>query len=418
MVAIKLLHLSQTDDGAGAGKAAFRIHKSMLNMGYLSQMLVANKRTADPTVVGLNRGIISRSRVCEWMETKIGQRLATDQTVFFSSASCSQFNFANHPDVKRADIICLYWVNGGFISPESLSSINKPIIWRLSDIWPFSGGCHYPGSCTNFVSNCGNCHQLKASGINDYSRRLWQRKYNAWKDLDMTIVAPSQWMATLAKQSSLFKKSQIKIIPTGVDVSIFKPQSQRDIRSKLNIPNKNFVIAFGALDPENDIRKGYLEFREVLSYLASSHMASRISAIIFGRHQFKNEELPIDAHFVGQLKHDELAEIYNAADIMTITSLEDNLPNTAIEAISSGTPVCGFDIGGMPDIIRDGWNGILVPLQDCHSLARGIIQILENEKLKNRMASNSRLHAVEKFSLEKQAIKFSKLINQIFRNSG
>lgn len=379
-----------------------------------SHMLVADKRTNDPSVSGLPRGKLSRARVCEWLEARNGRRLAADRHTLFSPAGCAQFDVASHPAVQTADVVSLYWVNGGFVSPEALARIGKPLLWRLSDVWPFSGGCHYPGSCERHVTGCGDCPQLRHPSAHDSSRRLWQRKFDAWREVDLTIAAPSAWMGRLAQQSSLFGERRIEIVPTGVDTSVFRPQDKVALRARLDIPQDRLVIAFGALDPDGDRRKGYVELNAALERLAASPLAPRMLALIFGREQLPGEQLPIPTRFIGRLDRDEaLAAAYGAADIVAVPSLEDNLPNVALEAIACGVPVCGFDVGGMPDIVRNGWNGFLAPLRDSRVLADGAAAILGDDDLRRHMAGNARAHAAQRFSLDGQANTYAALYAEL-----
>ena len=148
-------------------------------------------------------------------------------------------------------------------------------------------------------------------------------------------------------------------------------------------------------------------------------MAPRFLALIFGRDQLPGEQLPIPARFLGRLNHDDaMANAYAAADIVAVPSLEDNLPNVALEAIACGVPVCGFDVGGMPDIVRNGWNGFLAPLHDSRALADGIIAILSDEGLQRHMAMNARIHAEQRFSLDRQANTYAALYAELAGRQG
>lgn len=377
-------------------------------------MIVADRSTDDPTVSGLKRGGLSRARFYEWLEAHYGRQLAAHPHVLFSPARFTQFDAAAHPDVLAADAVGLYWINGGFVSPEALARIGKPLLWRLSDIWPFSGGCHYPGACERYTSYCGECPQLKHASKHDVSRRLWQRKFDAWRDLDLTVAAPSNWIAHLARQSKLFSERRIEVVPTGVDLAVYRPQHSVVLRERLNIPQDSLVIAFGALDPGGDKRKGYSELSGALHRIAASQLAPRVLALIFGQQRLPNERLPIAARFLGHIDQDQaLADIYSAADIVAVPSLEDNLPNVALEAIACGTPVCGFDVGGMSDIVRNGWNGFLAPLRDSYALADGMIAILGDASLRRQMSERARMHAEKRFSLDAQAHTYAKLYAEL-----
>lgn len=411
---MKILHISQTDNGSGAGRAAYRIHQSLLKLGHDSNMLVANKRTDDPKVSGLQRTGLSMARLREWSEARNGRRLSADSKSLFSPAYWSQLDFSKNAKVLSADVIVLYWVNGGFLAPESLALLRKPLVWRLSDVWPLTGGCHYPGECERYSVNCGQCPQLRIPSEWDASRRLWLRKYKAWLSLDLTIAAPSNWMANLARKSSLFGERRIEVVPTGIDLSVYCLHDKSAARQRFNIPQDQLVIAFGALDSIGDSRKGYEQLNAVLLRIAASPLASRVLALIFGRWQLPDESLPITSQFLGRLDHDQdLAEAYSAADIVIVPSLEDNLPNVALEAIACGLPVCGFDVGGMSDIVRNGWNGVLAPRLDNTKLADGIITILSDDSRRKKMAENARKHAEQHFSLDKQAKSYSNLLSEL-----
>lgn len=415
---MKVVHLSHTDDGAGAGRAAYRIHRSLLSLGVDSTLLVSDKRTSDATVIcDTGRWTYRlRARASEYIEAKTAKVLARDSSVFISPSKFSHFSPTTDPRVQAADVVSLFWVNGAFISPEGLVGLTRPIVWRLSDVWPFTGGCHYPGSCTRFEQQCGHCPQLRSPSLHDASHQLWRRKVRAWQNLDITIAAPSQWIASLARRSSLFSKRRVDVIPTGIDLTRYRPLDRNKARGHLGIPVDKKVLVFGAMSPEDDIRKGYKELCATLEVLASGPLAGRLLAVVFGS-QGDLPAFPVPAISLGRLDDDEsLAMAYSCADMAVVPSLEDNLPNVALEAMACGTPVAGFDVCGMSDIVRDGWNGILVPQCDATILGRAIADVLTNNSLLSRMGINARLHAEARFSVEDQARAYLNLYNELADN--
>lgn len=415
---MKVVHLSHTDGGAGAGRAAYRIHHSLLSMGVDSTLLVSDKRTSDPTVAcDTGRWTYRwRARTSEYIEAKTAKVLARDSSVFISPSKFSHFSPTADPRVQAADVVSLFWINGAFISPEGLVGLTQPIVWRLSDIWPFTGGCHYPGSCDHFEQQCGHCPQLCSPSAHDASHQLWRRKVKAWQNLDITIAAPSQWIASLARRSSLFSQRRVDVIPTGIDLARYRPLDRNEARGRLGIPVDKKVLVFGAMSPEDDIRKGFKELCTALEVLANGTLASQLLAIVFGS-QGDLPALPVPAISLGRLDNDEsLAMAYSCADIAVVPSLEDNLPNVALEAMACGTPVAGFDVCGMPDIIRDGWNGILAPQCDATMLGHAIAEVLGNNSLLSQMGINARLHAEARFSVEDQARTYLYLYTELADN--
>ena len=414
---MKIVHLSHSDTGAGAGRATYRIHAALRDLGVDSHMLVSQKRTADPSVQAMSASGIGgwQAHMAEYLEARAGRVLARDTSIFLSPAQYSYFHPGRSKVIREADVVAIYWINGAFISPESLAAIKQPLVWRLSDTWPFTGGCHYPGFCERFESQCGGCPQLRKPSGGDATNRLWLRKEHAWSALDLTIVAPSNWMAKLARRSSLFANRRIEVIPTGVDVESYRPRNRLAARLRWSLPIDRFLILFGAMSPGHDQRKGYRELRRALEVVAQSPLASHIIAVVFGSDvTVPADLLPIPTVSLGRLEGDEaLVAAYNCADLVVVPSLEDNLPNVALEAIACGAPVVAFDVCGMSDIVTDGFNGRLVQRVDSESLGQVLLEMLSDVEGLQKMRLNARQYAEDKFSLKNQARSYKNLYEDI-----
>jgi glycosyltransferase involved in cell wall biosynthesis len=413
---LKVVHLSHTDAGAGAGGAAYRIHTGLLRLTVNSRMFVAQKRTTDPTVqevsdVGLKKfGVLC----AEYLESRTSRMLVRERSALFSSMRFAWYKPWSSAIVREADVVALYWINGAFISPEALSAVDNPIVWRLSDVWPFTGGCHYPGACRGFERACGQCPQLKQPSKKDVSSRLLMRKADLWRALNLTVVAPSHWMADLARRSTLFADRRIEVIPTGVDLDRYCPGDRAAARNQLCLPQDRLLILCGAINLQGDRRKGYIQLKQALDVVASSPLGNRVLVVLFGTNQLLPNDLPLPVVSLGLLHGDEaLAAAYNSADVVVVPSLEDNLPNVAIEAIACGVPVVAFDVGGMRDIVADGWNGRLIPEEDSEALGKGLVQVLLDTKNLRVMRLNARQRAQERFSLNNQVRSYLSLYEQV-----
>jgi len=122
--------------------------------------------------------------------------------------------------VFDAKIVHLHWVAAGVLEVEELLDLNCPVVWTLHDQWAFTGGCHYATHCSRFMQQCGNCPVLGSEKTEDASHNLWLRKQNAYDKINLTVVAPTHWMAALARQSSLFANKRIEVIPNGLDTDV------------------------------------------------------------------------------------------------------------------------------------------------------------------------------------------------------
>src|SRR5205085_2497983 len=95
---------------------------------------------------------------------------------------------------------------------------------------------------------------------------------------------------------------------------------------------------------------------------------------------------------------EEMSQLYGAADLFLLPSLEENLPNTLMEAMSSGTPPIAFAVGGVPEFITDNETGKLVPPGSDTELAQAIHSLLFDDSLRQRLGENCRAAIQEKFS--------------------
>jgi len=112
-----------------------------------------------------------------------------------------------------------------------------------------------------------------------------------------------------------------------------------------------------------------------------------------------------------------LSLVYSAADLFVVPSLHDNLPNTVLEAMSCGVPVVGFEVGGIPDMVRPSVTGLLVPPGDVDALAGAIRRSLQDSAERTEMGANCRRIAVEEYALEVQARRYVTLYERALGQS-
>lgn len=411
---MKVAHLSTSEALGGAAQATYKLHRELIKQGIESKLYVRYPSSIRPNEVysltkesGLWEAKF-KPRIRQYTINKIKQQYKPASYIPFSYNTLLPHYPLREKFIQEADIIGLYWI-GEFLNPENLALIKKPIVWRLSDIWPFSGGCHYPGSCTGYTSGCGNCPKLNSRDTNDFSRKLVERKKEAYKDLSITVAAPTRWIAKLASESLLFKDRRIEVIPTGVDETHFKPLLQSEIRKAFSIPEDSMLILFGA-DSATDPRKGIQYLTEALKILKNK-LGSKICLGIFGgNYDPALDKLGLEIRYFGYITELYLPVLYNCADVFVAPSLEENLPNTALEAMACGVPVVGFDTGGMPELISSGHNGYLAELNNAESLARGIEETLRNQE---QMSKAARQTILDSFTQQQQTASYIKLYHNL-----
>jgi len=112
-------------------------------------------------------------------------------------------------------------------------------------------------------------------------------------------------------------------------------------------------------------------------------------------------ELGVDerVHFHGAIPQDEVYRAFAKADVAVVPSREEPFGLVVIEAMSVGTPVVASRVGGIPEILRDGVDGSLVPPEDPEALAAAIIRLLKDDALRLQMGRNARQRSLEEFQL-------------------
>lgn len=412
---MKVLMMSTYDAKGGAARAAYRLHQGLKALDVSSTMLVKEKVTSDSSVLGpstkLGEGIAKTKETLDALPLKL-----------YSDRSKNTFSTQWLPDHSLAhvhkinpDIVNLHWIGGSYLKIESIARFNRPVVWTLQDIWAFTGGCHYAEGCKRFEDRCGACPQLGSKSEVDLSRWVWKRKAKAWKALNLTIVAPSNWMADCARSSSLFKGKRVEVIPFGLDTEIYKPVERTLARNILGLDQGKKVILFGAINATNDYRKGFHLLKAALKNLSSLEDKENITLCIFGAQRSKVlDNLGMHTHFLGHLQDDlSLAIAYSAADVMVVPSIEESFGQTVTESLACGTPVVSFAATGPKDIISHQNDGYLAIPYDTKDLAAGIRWILSDEERHQKLCENARSKVVQNFGLKLQASRYANLFMDI-----
>ena len=123
---------------------------------------------------------------------------------------------------------------------------------------------------------------------------------------------------------------------------------------------------------------------------------------------------PVPCLHMGVVMSDRwLSLIYSAADLFVIPSLHDNLPNTVMESMACGTPVVGFDVGGIPEMVRPGTTGQLVPVGDSVASGHAITRLLHAPGTCRQMAAACRKMVMEEYSYESVVKRHAALLEFI-----
>lgn len=342
---------------------------------------------------------------CQVLNTK--ENLLEGSSYF--SSSYPSLSFDQLKFLENFDIINLHWTEN-LLSAEAvayLESLGRPIVWTLHDMRPFTGGCHYANNCDKYILDCIDCPQ-QIGKFKNYPNLILDLKTKIFSK-NINVVSPSRWLAKCAKNSAIFSSNPTHVIPNSLNLNIFVPTGKFHARNFFGLPLDKKILLF-TCHSHGEKRKGFQYLIRVAEILSAN--VDDYHILTFGNTSDEIDKLPIPSTSLGHISEEwKLALGYSAADITLIPSLEDNLPNILLESIACGTPVVGFDIGGIPDVILPGVTGELCECGDVEAMS-----ILINEVSKEDYEESCRLYAQRFYDGNIQSEMYISLFNSLIRD--
>ena len=400
-MALSVLHINTADNLGGAARSAYKIHSGVRALGVRSRMLVRTRVTSDPDVDLLN-GARWRWRLLDGFGARVVDRLGA-QYLFYPSS----FALLDHPWVRDCQVVQLYNSHGGYFTHRVLPELSRrrAVVWRLSDMWPFTGHCAYSMDCDRWKTGCGRCPLLaEYPALSwDTTARLYRVKERLYAASRLTIVATNSWMETQVRQSPLLGRFPIHRIPNGVDVSVFRPADKREARLALGLDGELPVVLFAAHVARPGTRKGGEYVTPVLERAAAEGARFRLVVLGEGAEAWPEARGFPTSRLGFTADNARLAQVYSAADVLLWPAVAENFPNGIVEAMACGTPAVAFDTGGVRDAVRHLETGYLAPYRDSDDLTRGVRRLLDDVALRHRLSEACRRAAVDEYADERQA---------------
>jgi glycosyltransferase involved in cell wall biosynthesis len=435
---MKVLSVNTNDSHGGAARAAMRIMQGVQQHGVETQMLVKEKHTRDSAVVSFLKFLPKNKlyHIADWVAQKLKNKYhhwlwrpysKTKENVFMSDSRGTRLGGALQK--LDYDVLHLHWINQRFIKLQDLPK-NKPIVWTLHDSWPFCGICHYFLDCERYQTHCGDCPMLHSGKEKDLAYRIFEEKLRAYCNLNLHIVTPSRWLGECAKQSALFGRFPVMIIPNCLETDVYRPLSEQEIDERLSVAiERNLelhvvkraagekaakpLILYGAMNAATDRIKGFASLLSALQTLDKQGFEANL--VVFGASE---SDLPmqfehINVHFIGYVSDtDLLVTLYNLANVMVVPSLTENLSCAIMESLSCATPVCCFAIGGNGDMVEHQVNGYLAKEKDAEDLALGIRWCLDNNN-EGALSVAARKKVMENYTIERVGEQYAAVYSSL-----
>lgn len=295
---------------------------------------------------------------------------------YFSTKRLIKFIEEFKPDVVHIHELHAYFVNSIELI-KYLKKKNVKIIWTFHCEYMYTGKCGHAYECQNWLTQCKNCPAVREypkSLYFDFTKKMFNDKKESLKDLEFSIITPSQWLLDRVKLSFL-KNKKISVIHNGIDTENVFHLADNDkilkLKEKFNLTNKKIVLSV-APNIMSESKGGFkvLEISKIFADI-NTHF------VLVGAEN--DEKFSENVTLIKRTKNqEELALWYSAADVFLICSKRENFPTTCLEALSCGTPIVGIDSGGTKETAPEPY-GLFYKDQDLEGIINGIKTQLNKE---------------------------------------
>jgi glycosyltransferase involved in cell wall biosynthesis len=394
---MRVLHLN-THPSGGSYEYAALLSTALADQGIESRVLCKDSKRAEADRPFLDR-VIRRSYVSFSTEPWHGTwRLLSPPTP---------------EELDGIDVVHLHTMADWFDVPVWLERLPRGmgVVISVHDMWHVTGGCFLYRGCDRYAHEthpCDACPILRWPANRFLARAAHSRKLQAYPNCGARLVATSQWLAEIAGQSPIAKAcGGVRVIPPGIDTTVFKRRDKQLCRKQLDLPADAFVIVTGGASL-NDANKNVPWLLEQLARLPD---LESVIVLVFGEGNLRVPDR-LNVRFTGGiLDRRDLAQLFTAADVFVSASLMETYGLTLVEAMACGTPVVAFRVGGIPEAAPDGQGTILCAGGGGPALIEAITKLRKSPQLKERLGNlaHDRVHT------RNAASSFSKTFAQLYR---
>ncbi len=437
---LSILQVNTADLGGGAEKIAWDLHQGYRTRGYDAWLSVGRRYSQHPTVIQ----IPNETYTAFWIQW--AQRISRSSHPFpyrlrrvflhiakFHSRRAKRlghedFYFPGTRHIldlppQRPDIVHCHNLHGKYFDLRVLPRLSKqtPVILTLHDAWLLGGHCAHSFDCERWKTGCGTCPYIDVTVAlqKDGSAFNWRRKQQLYRKSRVYVAAPSQWLMQKVEQSML-QPAVIasRVIPHGVDLSVFHPVDSQVIRQQLRLPQEADILLFIATKPRTNRWKDYPTLHVAVELLGQQERARPLLFLVIGEEAEPEQLGSAIIRYIAPLKQPEIiAHYYQAADVYIHAAKADNFPNTILEALACGTPVVATAVGGIPEQVDDGGTGFLVPPGDSREMTDAVERILRERALHRQMSDQAAKTARQRFDVNRMIEAYLDWYQQILLSS-
>lgn len=393
---IALIHAS--DLGGGAERSVVSLHRALRASGHAATLFVGERHTDEPGIeqIPYVRGMPGSRRIARTLEQRFGW-----QDIYNPSFRALAGMLRGRFDVVHFNSL---WGSAGYADLSALPAITRdlPGVITLREYWMLTGHCAVFMDCMRWQHGCGNCPDLTLQPAipHDGTRFNWRRKHRAVTASNLHVVTISDALKRQVESSPMFAGKPVSRIYNGINLDVFRPldPAQRlEQRRALGLADSDVVVVLAGQTVEG-WRQGIATHHAVAALNALPADAG-VRALVIGRsaeHVAAMLRVPTTV-LPFQTAPEAMAGCFQAADLTLVASEVEAFGRIGAESQACGTPVVAFDSGGIPEVVRDGVSGLVVPCRDTEALTVALARMLGDTGLRQRMAEGGLAHARANF---------------------
>lgn len=399
----RALVVNTTDLGGGAERLAWSLFSAFERRGWDAWFLVGDKKSGHPRVLPFYQSpfIDYRPYARAHRRWALAAARKADELLGLEDF--------RHPYARRLldvagarpDLVFCVNLHGGYFDPRCLPRISReiPVFAHVADHWWLTGHCAYPLGCPRWRTGCGRCPRLDSPPAirQDGSHWNWRRKQRIFRSSRLRVATLSRWILDRCRRSILAPSIvEARVVPGGVDQTLFRPGDRTCARRALGWPLDQTILMFAANLGAANPYKDYPTLRSAMASLAQ-RIDAPTTLVVVGREQATERIGPVTIRHDPYRKGAAMAQCYQAADVYVHAAIEEVFGLVVAEAMSTGLAVVASDVGGVPELVRHGEQGLLAPPQDPAALARCIERLIAQPALRERLGRCALQRATREF---------------------
>lgn len=419
---VKVLIVAAHDSLGGAARAIHRVFSALeehRSGEFKVTLRTITKTRNSSSIIGGKPRRSLRENALYFLRTRLPRALKpapfSSTNTLLHSPALHHTGLAREINAMKPDVVLLGWLGNFTLSIEEVSRIKAPVIFRMSDMWVFSGAEHYTSS-GRYREGYSRVSRPSGESGQDLNRSTFLRKKKHWMKR-YQLIALTSWLAKEARSSTLTRDWPIEVIPVPIDVDHWSPSDSHASRKLLGLPIDSPVVMFGAGAGMELSHKGGDLLVEAIPILAKMMLESGIhrkgpTLAVFGQAEGVKFIGDVPVHYLGRLDDEQLKMAYSACDVFVAPSRLEAFGQVAAEAQSCGAPVVAFDNSGLSDVVEDFHTGRLAKAFSPEDLASCIYWVLEDDTRRRELSSRARERALERWHPQVVSASYGRVLRK------